>query len=72
MGTRINNENGSFVVVRVVEDDSDTSIWVGKVLSTILVQSGTESKLVASALLRYALCGTTFVWTKPATVLPQW
>lgn len=45
MDTKVNNEIGSFVVVGAIEGDSDTPIWIGRVLSTILDESGNVSKL---------------------------
>lgn len=45
MGAKVNYEIGSFVVVRVVEDESNTSNWVVEVPPTILDESGNVSKL---------------------------
>lgn len=43
MGTMVNYENGSFVVIRAVEDESVTSIRIGKVPHTILDESDSVS-----------------------------
>lgn len=45
VGTKLEYESGSFVAVNAVLDDSHTSIWIGKVLSTILEESGNINKL---------------------------
>lgn len=45
MFTRVNYEIASFVVVTTIKDESDTPIWIGKVLSTTLDESGNVGDL---------------------------